>query len=599
MQLQGIELGREDFENSNWEAALSESERQECELYDLVLSRKAKEAEEAGDIMAQEVFTLMHMIASYSMQLDNRDEPFGPKMRWFANNTRSAIPDDIPDIHLPILFEIVPDVKDPEMRARIADVLWIRGRDYRMAELAIDAYLESAQILENWDSWPSCADRIRRALQLAAQLGKNSPKYNAVISHIEGVLAKYDGEDPTYLSARLMTLLLEQRMGDATKYIPLAEKAAKKAESEQDLHRAREYWQMKAGWYNLAGDENGSKNARILAAETYVTEAELRKKRSYLAASQIMRQAIEAYRRIGGEPQRVLDLQRQLLEYERQSLGEMQHFSADFDHTSLAEMAREHVKGRKYPEVLFVLSLMGVPSKKSEVRKRTVELVSEAPLQFLIGAKKLGQDGKVIAQRPSVLTNEREALEAAMFETLIFNQNFHVLTTIEPARLQIDLEHSIGVRDLLQIVSDNPFVPPGREWIFARGLHAGLRGDFLISTGILIPQLEDSVRYVLFRSGVITSGLDKKFIQEDYDLNRTLRMPEFAQIFGEDLQFDLQGLLIERFGSNLRNRVAHGLMHIREYYDSPCAYLWWITLRLCCIACYNTNPGFWRADPER
>jgi len=42
-------------------------------------------------------------------------------------------------------------------------------------------------------------------------------------------------------------------------------------------------------------------------------------------------------------------------------------------------------------------------------------------------------------------------------------------------------------------------------------------------------------------------------------------------------------LLIERSGSNLRNRMAHGLINDSEFNSPIMSYLWWVTLRLCCL----------------
>ena len=47
--------------------------------------------------------------------------------------------------------------------------------------------------------------------------------------------------------------------------------------------------------------------------------------------------------------------------------------------------------------------------------------------------------------------------------------------------------------------------------------------------------------------------------------------------------FDLQGLLVERFGVNLRNRMAHGLMGDDEFASPTGLYLWWLVLRICMI----------------
>lgn len=87
---------------------------------------------------------------------------------------------------------------------------------------------------------------------------------------------------------------------------------------------------------------------------------------------------------------------------------------------------------------------------------------------------------------------------------------------------------------------------------------------------------------------MITSGLFKRSlptlrIQDEKPLNDILYCSEVDEIFGEDLAFDLRGLLVERHGSNLRNRVAHGLISYEGFYSVEIPYFWWLTLRLCCI----------------
>ena len=52
-------------------------------------------------------------------------------------------------------------------------------------------------------------------------------------------------------------------------------------------------------------------------------------------------------------------------------------------------------------------------------------------------------------------------------------------------------------------------------------------------------------------------------------------------VLGEDLVFDLRGILIERFGHNLRNESAHGLMPEAAFYDASSVYLWWLLLHTC------------------
>jgi len=177
-----------------------------------------------------------------------------------------------------------------------------------------------------------------------------------------------------------------------------------------------------------------------------------------------------------------------------------------------------------------------------------------------------------------------ESLLADMYSNASMSRLTHVQALVEPARQQINLEHNIRVDDLLPLIYNNPFVPAGREYIIARGLHAGMHGDFLTAIHFLIPQIEASIRYVLAQIGVITSGFDDDGIQDEYNLNRTLRESAYTdaltKVFGEDFLFDMRGLLIERFGANLRNDMAHGLIDHNAFYSESGCYLWWLTLRL-------------------
>jgi hypothetical protein len=130
-------------------------------------------------------------------------------------------------------------------------------------------------------------------------------------------------------------------------------------------------------------------------------------------------------------------------------------------------------------------------------------------------------------------------------------------------------------------VKNNPFIPEDRKQLFIKGLLAGFKSDFLVSTHILGMQIENSIRYVLNNEGVITTSLSSEGIQEEIDINRLLDFPELVPVFGEDLIFDLKGLLISRFGDNLRNKLAHGLLSSYDFSSSAMIYFWWLILQIC------------------
>jgi hypothetical protein len=67
-------------------------------------------------------------------------------------------------------------------------------------------------------------------------------------------------------------------------------------------------------------------------------------------------------------------------------------------------------------------------------------------------------------------------------------------------------------------------------------------------------------------------------------------MPEMEAIFGLDISFDLRGILIERFGHNMRNESAHGLMPEYAFYQEASVYLWWLLMRLCWMGYRMAQP---------
>jgi len=52
-------------------------------------------------------------------------------------------------------------------------------------------------------------------------------------------------------------------------------------------------------------------------------------------------------------------------------------------------------------------------------------------------------------------------------------------------------------------------------------------------------------------------------------LNSTFYRDEIVPIFDESTLFDLRGVLVEHSGSNLRNRMAYGLIDDYKFYGKP------------------------------
>lgn len=577
-------LSIEDFKKSNWQEVIDFAEKKECHYYSSAFLKKARESEEKNDEINKEIFTILGGITSMMLKSESHTEPYHPVAVF--HDKRSAILDDYSDEVIDILSGLISDIKDPEMKARIGDIVWLRKRDYKAAQKAINSYLKSADLLEDPENWTQCAERIERALRLSISLGKKGKPLDMVVNHIESVLQKYDGKDPKFLSHRLMSFLLEVRLGKAEKYVELSKRMAQTAEASGDYYRARSYWETKARWDNLSDDPQEERTSLINAAETYVKEAQSAS--SNLAAATHQQKAIEAYRRIGGNKKRVDELHHRLLEYEKNTLAEMNLISTPgIDINDLISKAVDSIKGKTFQEALFELVLQ-VPSPDiTQLKKQVEESAAKYPLQYIFSGVKVNESGKVTAKSTSMLSDNPEEVEKAtregMFRQAEFHHQIYAQSVIEPIRKQINLEHNVRIHDFFPIVSNNPFVPKGREYLYALGFKSAIDGDYEIALHLLIPQFENSIRHILTQSGHITSGLDTDGIQDERSLNITLYLPEIKKLIDENLLFDLQGLLVERFGTNLRNLMAHGLMSHHAFYSHQAAYLWCLMLKICCL----------------
>jgi hypothetical protein len=583
-----VELTLEDFNDFDWQQIIESSEERECRVYSRLFFEQAKKFELEGNQSALNVCILLGIVTSF---FPNWDSPKAPFKNGWGEPIGEGNPSGVTSEHWSILSTISPEIRDAELRARVADVMWVlKIGKFQMAQLAIDAYLEVAKILEDPSEWTQGFHRIERAFQLASQLGRTGEPFKKVIAYIEDVLYRLDGEDPRWFSNRLMELLLEAKVGDPTKYASLAEKNASKAAAAHEWRRARDYWETEARWLEQANQAENHAKIKLLAAETYVSEARdrlMEEPPNYMIAAHELAEAIEAMRRTNAPKELVNQVHKMLLEAQERSAEQMQRYSFSVDIGNFVDEAREAISGKLLREAILYLAGSYQPKSIEDLRKQVLQYKEQFPFQWFIQSHQLTDQGRVTAIRPSISLGEEkgsdeEVIRAEMYKEALRSQGLLGAATVGPMIYQINIEHYVRLRDLIEFVSNNPFVPPGHEMIYARGLYSGLTGDFLIAGHLLLPQVENSLRYLLYQRGAITSKFDADGIQDEYDLGKLLFMPEIIEILGSDLAFDLQGLLVNRYGCNLRNMAAHGLLSITALESEYVTYFWWVILYICC-----------------
>jgi len=588
--LEEMNFSRDDFVRSNWREIIATAERKTADSYGRIFYQAAVQNKNAGDIALYHVFLLLHSVNNLWLRPEERNQPFAPIWQG-ANGTRSGDISDLAESHISLLKSIFEDIDNPEIRSRVGDVIWTcqRRDNFQFAEAAVDAYLEAGESFLLSDDYQVGIDRYTRAIHLAASLGRNTRKFGEVVSKIEATINRYES-DYSFFVGQLLELLYDYRQGDFSKNALIAESLAEYQQNRRGWHLARIHWNTAARWHRLSDNHEAAQNSQLKEAECYVFEAEdvlksTQNVRRSLAAHHLQ-SAIEALRRIPGTEARQRELHVQMLQLQASSHNELGSISQEIDLTEPVEKALRAIKDKTFMEALFTFCLLGSPPSVRSLRETVERMTAEHPLLSLISTHVIDDRGRVIGRRSSLFSGTPEEIEAAknaeMHQWARYEKDA-LSVIINAVRLQMTIEHKFELRDFMELTTNHPFIPPGRELIFSRGFQVGFQGDFLQAIHLLIPQVESSLRYLLNHQGVVTSRLSSEGIQEEMDLNALLEIPKLKEILGEDLIFDLQGSLTSRFGSNFRNLMAHGLLDQQAFYSHTAIYIWWMLLRLCCL----------------
>lgn len=568
----------EDIRNLPWQDEIDSVDRNSVDRYSTLFFEKAKVLEEDEDIDASGVYRFLGDICSMYLKDDDPDEPFGPMA--VMSNGRTAALEDFVDGDLDLLSSILDDVEDPDLKARMADIIWTNRRDHEAAETAFEAYLDSAEDLLDPETWSTGFERINRAFEIAMMLGNGDLKTEAEDFVID-VLDELEGEDPKFLTFNLLELLVEHGLGDPENLAQRSEEAAEFAENEEKWRKAEQLWMLRAKIDRMHGEDDKAKNAQIKAGEAILEQAGEAQSRSHSAAAHHLKNAIEVFRR-AGEGMRAESIHERLLEVQEKSTEEMAKVETEVDLTEEATEAREAVSDKDLADALLIFSLITTPPKRQDLQKEAESIAEDYPMSALLPNSIVNEEGKTVAKRGAAIgpNAEEEAIKGEVVRTFQRYYLIRVQGRIQPAHEQITREHRIKLRDLMDLCENNPIVPPGRVHIFALGLYRGFQGDYISSSHLLIPQIEHTLRYLLKQNGVITSSLQSDGIQEEYSLNRLLKMEETEDILGEDTVFTLNSLLNSKFGPNFRNRMAHGLLEDSQFGSAAGVYTWWFVLHL-------------------
>jgi Domain of unknown function (DUF4209) len=545
---------------------------------------------EKADTSGDDDWKLLQQVFNFHFKPSQLLEPFGPMM--VADGKRSMIPADLTDEQLDDLDATLEGVADPEYRARIGDVLWLRRKNVHAARLAVEAYLEAGKRVEHPNNWNASVELYERAIRLARQIEPKGELPKFVLSHLESRVMHYDGTDPLYFTCKALEFLAEFRFGNFVDLAEIAGRVAEKSRAKGDFRRARSHYDVQAKHLKLAKDSSGVEIVRIAAARTIVEEAENREaKNEFMAAHTFWGDAIVAFKDRPSLRKEVPELQRRYSVAGDKLRSEMRTISSDeVDISKFVEQNRAIVSNLPWADAFFTFVTSVQLIDPVELRESATKEISDHPLQSVMASSIHDESGRKIGVRPSAFTEDKEQYEKAvlgfMEQNARIHRHFTIHANIAPMLRQLIDDYDIDQSSIAAVLDDSGLIPEERREWFYEAFVAGFRWDFSTALHVLIPQVENALRHVLQQRGISPVNIDAEGVEEVWGIERVLADPLTLETFGDRFVFELKSLLVERLGPNLRNLFAHGTLSPNGFRGETAFYLWWVILR---IASYPTS----------
>lgn len=246
------------------------------------------------------------------------------------------------------------------------------------------------------------------------------------------------------------------------------------------------------------------------------------------------------------------------------------------DIEDLVDNSIEHVKGKSDLQQALLYFVNFKMIELNEILDQDEE--RKFRISDLFGSIHISGDGRVIGRTKPKVEGD-EGINEEIMRSFDISLQLIVAGQIIPAMNQLNKEYNIPHKFFSELCYHSKLIPQERIELTSRGLYLGFEFRFAEAIHLISPQVEFLVRNVLKRAGIITS-INEGGVENEIGLSSLLDKPQSAEIFGEDLHFNLRAIFTDPIGANLRNYVAHGLLDDNAANSDAVVYAWWLYLRI-------------------
>lgn len=485
----------------------------------------------------------------------------------FTYEKRSLILSDFSEDEISLLNELKYDELPNFLKARIYEVLFVINRDYKFAKLVIEANKEMTQEYIDLGHYRIAGETISRALSVAEVMNYKESQREC-LQLVESLMNLSIAKGENQLGIKQLEVLSNSKISNKKDIIDVINSLLPKFDCDIDILEKLIEIQLR-----LLNDETEVRKNKLFLAEHYEIEMlRLIKEKNFSNAEIIARKALSLFQECSNIT-KARELNRNICACQREICENMQSFSYQINPTPIYDILQKNIKKLTFEECLVYLT-QNVPCwSKGTISEECKDEIKKSLTSFM-NIEVFNFQNKRIGIIEGVRTAENSISDSRLFYRLNHNFDFNGSVVIRFLMSIISLEFNFLKEDLDLLVKENTIVQEERKNIIQEGLFLALKGDYYKAVHILVPQFENILRNLTEKLGEAIDTIDQNGITKFRSLTTILKSEKVNEYLGENLIFLLRGLLVEPFGANIRNEIAHGIVTEERSYSG--AYIYFI-----------------------
>lgn len=524
----------------------------------------------------------LRLIANSSERFDSMAKGTSEEGPWEYPDLNN----DFTDAHLTYYSERVKKTSNPFLLSRYSDFLWINQKEVDYATMAIASYITSADIyLENgWDH--ELADALSRALSISCQINDLEKIEEAVQNIITTIEKLIRIGRPRYIIELVQCL---SNHSDSTfefvnvpNLISLLEKAITHfSENVQDSYNIqRGFLDQLCKISSIIDASEEREKYHIRIAENFEEEARWKRDNypnGHAVAASILEDAMRTYMDIGTCGDKVEELNKKIQADNDASLADMPIIEHSFRIPgTMFRVQEELYSDKSLFDVLRMIAFDPLIIPRYEMVEKSIIKEQESMLLQHLFPITLVKGGLVVEriseeEKIAFLTTQRYVYIYQTVTHAYVDRLFEILEKNNP-------DYFEAIKCFLHLSN---FFTIDRLELIKAGITRLENDDFIGAIHILTPQIEGLIRDFLIKHNI----LQFKYIHGKGGMQMPVMgsMLEYlATIQGVDTDLIrlIDMFLINRWGDNLRNELAHGLLGRHRFTEFHARLILLIIIRL-------------------